>query len=45
MTKKNISNKELAFVYPVLAASLETWYSEAVPMKEIAFLFGAGVSY
>lgn len=45
MTKNNISNKEMALIYPVLAASLETQYSEAVLMKEIAFLFGARVSY
>lgn len=45
MTKKNISNKEMAFVYSALAASLDTWYFRGCAYERNSLLFGAGGLY
>lgn len=45
MTNKNVSDKEMALVYPVLAASPDNWYFRGCMYERNRLLFGAEVLY
>lgn len=45
MTNKNVSDKEMALVYPVLTASPDNWYFGGCMYERNRLLFGTEVLY